>query len=539
MTTAWAAGEGRATEGDVSMRHYPKPVSVQGRRSQGPPRSRGRRGSSRVLLKTGLILFLALIVWASTSVGLVSASPDHPCICPQCGPEICGGGGGSCPLPYSLSLQSATVTNATNSTVFFWLTSASGESSASAVLSWGTSTSYGYSQSGVADTSSRYATPLNFLDPNTKYDYKVTASTSCTDSSGTHTYGGSTSGSWTTGSDSATSMTGVIYNTAEGTAPPNQEVYLGCFSSTGKLATQNYAYTRTGGTYTVSVGSYSCASYAIEYENWGVINGQSAPVWKGEWNETIVVYAYGDYNLYVPSNYVSGFIPMTYDFTNSSYALFTVTSSSTLTTAESYALSVQGAIAGVGVGGGTSYSTDAYIATESSTPGVTGDSFVMQQEYDVSGNMVLNAVAGRAVTLFPVFYTPNGNIGSGPTTVSDWLPRPACGSDPGVVFCRDFEGSQPFTDTMTSGGSYTLASSFNVAVSESINIPGLGTGSASVSDSYTTSFTSSTSYSVELSVAPPSGVCYGFEYEFQGDNSDNYGVVAHVWNLGDQPQGEC
>ena len=104
-----------------------------------------------------------------------------------------------------------------------------------------------------------------------------------------------------------------------------------------------------------------------------------------------------------------------------------------------------------------------------------------------------------------------------------------------MVFCEWKESSQPSVYSMTQGGSYTLSSSYNVGVSVPVDIPGIGTLTLGLTDSYTTSFTSSTSFTVGFSYTYPTQTqCYGYEYVFQGNNSGSNGVVIHVWNLGTQ-----
>jgi hypothetical protein len=318
-----------------------------------------------------------------------------------------------------------------------------------------------------------------------------------------------------------------------------------------------YTHTGSNGAFQLAMGVLSGSNYVNLCDQAGVATvvtimtaGQticdlynqcaSGSSWGGigTWNATFVVWDRPFVDADIPSNYVSGFIPMTYDFTNSSYVQFSITSSSTFTTTESYNLSVQGAVSGLSIGGGTSYSASTSVFTSSTISGVTGDSFVLQQSYLTSGTWVFNALFNRVIRLFPDYYAPYVT-GSGPTNVSDWLSRPACGSDPGVVICEAYEASTPFSRTMLAGGSYTLGSSFDVGVTASYDIDGLVAVSAGFKVDYSTSFTSSTSYGISFTVSPPSGVCYGFEYEFQGDGSGTSGVVAHVWNLGDQPQSEC
>jgi len=487
-------------------------------------------------------LWIAVLVMVGASLGPLGMVRDAR------GMICCGGGGGGCwSAGTPIELSASVSTNPTNATVTYQASSSSQIPFGMANLYWGPSTSYPYTAVtgqgfGTAPTGS--ATDfLNYLKPSTTYYYKITATDTC---DGT-TYSGSTTGSWATGSDGMTSISGTIYDMNGNVAPANIYVALYC---QGSSALAGWDLTSSTGQYSFTVyqGSYLgwvCpGNYVVSVDNYPVdwaqeLNVWSA-VWSGHWNETIEVYDAQLVNFYLPTNYVSGWVPMTYDFaTNSQYVEFSVSSSSTFETQESYSLSVQGAINGVSVGGGTSYSATATTNVAKTLNGVEGDSFIIQQEYVVTGTAVFDA-ATRLVSLFPDFFEPSGSMGSGPTSVGDWLPQPACNSDPGVVYCEYQETSTPNSYSMTDGGSYTLSSSFNMGVSVPISLPGIGV-TGSVSDSYTTSFatTSSTSYTVSFTVASPSTTCYGFVYEFQGDGSSQYGVVAHVWGLGSEPSSDC
>ncbi|MFZ0892649.1 MAG: hypothetical protein WB782_07045 [Thermoplasmata archaeon] len=457
-------------------------------------------------------------------------------------------------VPDCIDVSVSVVTNSTNSTVLFDLT----DISAYITVDWGNTTSYMFTANSSVDyqnTNQWYPIALDFLQPSEKYYYKLIA-TDTGENSVTKT------GSWTTSADSKNStISGSIVNVQGKKPGAGVYVYATCASwlpgwgpNSNPAGWTSWAVTNSNGQYSISTsGTYTpqfaanCADeghdFAVSVVNTptqyilgGVVH--MSAVFPGNWNESIVAWAPQVVNFHLSLNYVSGFIPMTYDFTNSSYAEFTVTKSTTLTTTESYSLSIQGAFSGISVGGGTSSMASATVSTSSTLSGVKGDSFVIQQEYWVSGTTVFNGVT-RSVSPFATYLEPSGTIGSGPTNVSDWMTRPACNSDPGVVFCQDYDGSTPFYANMTTGGSYSLSTSFNVGVSIPVYIPGIGTLTFSATASYTTGFMAAGSYTVGIAVSPPSNVCYGFEYVFQGDSSGTYGVVAHAWNLGDQPSSDC
>jgi len=493
---------------------------------------------------TVAVVFIALFMLVP---GGARAGPSGmPCITCVCMHDC---GGGTCPTPYTVDLTSAIANlDATDATITYQAASGSPAAGGTANVYWGPNTNYPY----TAATGQTFvlgvtypADSLSYLIPSTTYYYKIVATAYCTDSAGTHTYTGTLTGSWTTPADAVQTISGTIYD-ANGAVDTSGDLYvsIGCVSG----GTPGWTLTSTTGTYGVTVynaySGWACNSqgYVVSLENypvdWTQELGVDSGVWVNHWNETIVVPAPQVVNFYLPMNYVSGFVPMTYDFTNSPYTTYTISSSSTFTTQVSYGLSISGAIDGVSVGGGTSYQSS-MTATQSSTyTGPTGDSVILQEKFLVTGTEVFNGF-NRVVSLFPTYYEASGTIGSGPTSVADPLTQPACNTAPNILYCIDIDGQ--YQHSMSDGGSVTMSSSFNVGVSIPLDIPEIGITSGSVSASYTISFTTSNSasYSVGFTVNPPAGECYGFEWEYQGDNSNTNGMVAHVWNLGSEPASDC
>jgi hypothetical protein len=513
-------------------------------RSWGGKQVKTRRRRARLapgVVGLCLIMVLgSLVVSSSPGAVATSPAPSPSCITspnsqgaasqPQ---PACGGGGGTCTATFSVSYSVSV--QATNATIYFTPTLDPIQYctlTTTISIHWGNTTSEVFtavnSQQFTADL--QYSVFLNYLQPSTTYYFEIDGSSDY----GSHDYGSS----WSTSADSSTSIQGTVYD-ATNNATPTQTLIVEawCLSSVSSYV---WSYTNSAGKYSFSVSSLGCSSYGSGGKGAYVVNlGEANPgFWSGHWNETIVVWAPQTVNLYLPRDYVSGLVPATYDFTNSSYTTFTVSTSQTLTNQEQTSISVQGALDGLSLGAGTSYQTTSSLTTQTTYTSVTGDSYQLSQEYDVTGMVVFSAIS-RATNLFADFFEPSGTISSGSTTISDWLARPACNSDPTIVICQYYQGSQPWTTTMSSAGSVTLSSSFNIGVSLTVPIPGVGTASGSASATYTNTFTSQTTYSVGISVNPGStSGCYEFEYEFQGDNSGTYGLIAHVWNLGFTP-GTC
>jgi YVTN family beta-propeller protein len=437
--------------------------------------------------------------------------------------------------------------NSTNVSITWKMDPVTSEAS----LSWGNATAnLPYEQNITVTGAGSASVFLDYLEPDEGYHFIVTDRASG--------YLTSTwEGEWSTGTDSLSEFSGTVYNEANVSDSTDLYVNASCAAPPPPNYEDFYSWNVTSdhGHYAMGVPYYqedpfgdreACGNggYAIKVENWPVryqvgLNFYTTGQWKGEWNETLVVYAPQVVNLYLPEVYTSPYIPVTYDFTNSSNVLFTVHTSSTFTTSESRNLSFQGAYEGLKVGGGSYSSSATTMTTSSSLSGVTGYSFEMTAQFLTSGTEVFS-VFNRSVNLFPTYYEATGNTTYGPTNQSDWLARPACGSDPGVVNCAWGDSSTPAVYTMTQGGSTTLTSAFDVGVSVPIDIPGIGSLTAGLSDSYTTSFTSDTSFSVGFSYTyPTQTVCYGYEYVYQGDVSGSNGVVIHVWNLGTEPLGDC
>jgi hypothetical protein len=505
----------------------------------------------RTVGAAGLAVSVVVVLLLASAAGAVgyqvgppregNTCPDPPCTPPP--PPTCPKG--------TVSITINVVANATNATLLWKVSPA-----ATVTLVWGNSTAYAFTAIRNQNEGSGENTyPINFLNPNSTYYYQISGSESCYNSA-------SHSGSWKTGADSTDYFTGTVKDPT-GATGGDVAITLTCtqpytFVSFSYVTYLVMSATAANGSYSLKAPSPDCTTPKTGYiaGEWvlevsaasiyvdptcALCFGTYSTTWAGHWNETIVTWAPQVVSFVLPQNYVSGFIPMTYDFTNSSYTTFTVASGQTFTTSESYGLSVQASIDGLSVGTTATYSTFFDATTTQSLSSVTGKSLLIQQEYFVTGTEVFSVIS-RAVTLFPTFFEASGTLSSGPTSNGDWLAQPACNSDPGVVYCMFYQGSNPFTASMTDGGSVGLSSSYNIGISVPLNIGGIGLNDGSTFGvTYTTGFstTSSTSYSISISVAPPSTECYEFEYEFQGDSSHTNGITAHVWNIGAQPLSLC
>jgi hypothetical protein len=442
------------------------------------------------------------------------------------------------------------MTNATNVTIQYMVSSSSGFNWAYTNVSWGPNQSYPYraeTNQWVNNAGTYTNVLIDYLNPSTTSYFSFVGWAYCIDNSGhQYIYRGTGSGQWTTGSEQTyynqwgITIRGTVRDPNGGNPGANLFVMVACTAGTNSYGTT----TGSRGSFVIDVwnwlGQPACtavgANYAVEVANWPVSLGGSgvSGQWKNRWNETVVVPAPQFVNFYLPLDYTSGYIPTTYDFTNSSNVLFSVSSQSTFTTSESRSLSIQGAIDGFSGSYGTYTDSATSTTFQSTIAGVQGRSFYMAEQFLTSGTEVFNGIS-RTLNFFPTYFEATGNYSSGATGTPDWMPRPACGSQPGVVFCDWRQSSSPSTYSMTQGGSATLSSNFNVGVSVPIDIPGIGDFTSGISDSYTTGLTSATSFTVGFSYTYPNpNLCYGYEYVFEGDNSGTYGVVVHVWNLGTQ-----
>ena len=251
------------------------------------------------------VLFFGGLMYAT---GDAIAGSDGGCYCPNCG--SCG----LCPTNYNLYPVAAAASNETNASITFYLSSSSGEPNGVANVNFGLNTSYLWPAAttvGVGGMLYPTTVSVGYLAPNLTYDYKVSASASCTDTNGHHNYAGSTIGTWTDKANTMGAVSGYFTNTTGSPAPVGSVVTLYCYSSSGVAIDNNYGWTTTAGYYSLYLPSFAVnrctGGLALNFFTQNNKNGNN---WNGNFNVTFLVYTYGDYNIVVPQIYVSPYYPI-------------------------------------------------------------------------------------------------------------------------------------------------------------------------------------------------------------------------------------
>jgi len=465
----------------------------------GTYRKRRSRTPARVVITIALVVVL-LVTPASVKAG---GNTKCGCACLQCG---------VCPTPYTLTLSSTVLTNSTDSTVFYELSTSSSWSTAFTNLTWGNSTSYVFTAGTYQLTGENGWNVffLNYLEPSTTYYYKVVGYASCSDSSGNHMYRGTDTGSWKTGQDSLDVISGTVYNSTGSTGPANLNVEATCGNPihwTGEGLTNShgqYTLISNGG------GPQVCGTLPItvSVENW-VDPGYQSIVWSGQWNETMVVWAPQVMNFNLAANYKT-YVPSSVEFVHSSDAEISSYSTQIYTTTEntwSYA----------GNGGSTSESSQAAWGT--TVP--AGDSLLTDTEWWTSGTAIFNAINNRQATLGGLQYFDQTGVSFNVNGWTDWQT-----SQPSSGFCEKFNSASSIF-TLTLSGSDTIASGYDFDVGVSA-----GPASASVPIQNVLESTSGFTTQVTFTLTNPNSGSYAYfliNTEGGGSSSSNQAIVAHVW----------
>ena len=363
----------------------------------------------------------------STIASPALGSPDHP-ICYPGAPPPCPPPPPPppCPTPYVLYLAAANETNATNTSFQYWITSNSplpyGDFS---TLTWGPNTSYAWT---AANNGVSTVTPvdafIDFLKPSTTYYYHIHATSSCTDSSGTHHYVGDYYGNWKTKADYATSVSGFVTDAHGNPAPDNVAVEASCLNTYyGNFESWGYTGDSSPGHYTIDISMW-------QIPNYGLCNGiavrvlnnyPNMNVWPGYWNETIVTWAPQVVDFQLPANVISPYIPQAVDFSNANstngwtgMTSVSYTQTTSYTTSESYCWHL------FFWGGCSSSSQPVFDATHSYTS--QAGNLVVSQRFWTSGTVEFAAMDRVAAITSTDYYSDYGSPQfPAQQQVNDWL----------------------------------------------------------------------------------------------------------------------
>jgi len=495
-------------------------------------RTRHRRPlNSAVIL---LVICLGVAGWSLGSLGQAAAAVTPP-----------PGGGGGCPTPYSIDLTASVTSTGTSATITFGSTSSSPLSSGGATISWGTSTSYGYTTASLPFnyyTSSPGSEFLNYLKPSTTYDYKISASGSC----GSDHYTGTYTGSWSTGSDSITTITGTVSD-ENGAVDSAGGLYVlaSCADiPSGYSSSAVNSVTTTTGTYSFStMPGYAsggvvvrCTSgpFLVQVVNQPTqyyvgITGYLSTQWQNHWNESIVIFAPQTVNFQLAVGANTVWVPEVYIFNSAGYAEVTYSQSVTYQTSETSSL------AGNGI-------TSAESTTESSgySPG-SGASIEFQEEYQSTGDVRIDMTGNRTPWIDESQFWGHELETSLSLSPSNWVSLSSL-SCVQLFVCDAWveAGTGPNSHDMTVGGSISHVTGFEGDIGVSFAVPtGDGTNagpSLSIPVEFTNTASSSGTEQVAVTFDVPSTATYSW-YEFDvycdGGTTSGQGIVPMVWQVGE------
>jgi hypothetical protein len=467
----------------------------------------------------------------------------------EAGPLLTPCPNGTQHVPDCIDVTMGSATNATNSTVLFDLT----DIGAYITLVWGNSTKYAFSAlSNVdyQDTSKWNPVFLNYLEPNSTYYYKLTA-TDPSENTVTKT------GSWATGADSMTTFSGTIGD-ANGTSLPSVvQVRDTCVDPAPKNYAMAYFDAVVDKTYHYSMSQPFYASTINESTarcNGGfLVYFQQNPSyeWADVWNESFVTYAPQVVNFDLPMNYVVQDIPEILEFSNArpGYSTLSYEESITSTTTWTNTISVNGGVSGgalIPAEAGGTYET-ATTATQSITTQITytstNGSLEVFNTYWTSGMVEFNALT-RQVTIADV--TPYGAELNGEQTnygVGDWLN--ATSTAKGVYPLDNWDQltltpGESRSENITMTGSNAVSTSVSLSVGFQLEIGGIS-AQVGLSLGWSTGVSTSYSHALGWEIGVPNGgttSCFTV-YGQGGSASQDTATIIGVWEYSPNSKGSC
>lgn len=421
-------------------------------------------------------------------------------------------------------------TNSTNVTLSWSISH-----SASVTLAWGSSTQYGFTALTNQQETSGGSTVIDFLTPSSTYDFKLTAASTC-GSTGGYT------GSWTTGSDSMTSVQGAVEDVNNVAAPAGFYVGVACYHQPSRdgLNWSSYGSTAgSGGHYSISVelgfpwDEPACAGgYVVQAIDLSLscypqsCNGHAySATWSNRWNETI------DVNSPQVVNFHLGKTTTTWVRTVAEY-VHTQNSTITVSQSQSYSSSLT---TFVGVGLVTSIST---IAGGGISTAKEGQSLEVELLMNTTGQVALDTLTNRTpwvqgVNYWGIPWSTNqaSTLWPDPVPLSHFS-RTNC--DPGgngwdYQLGAGNSHTFPFTATST----VTTQDGFVISPTVGVDIPGLGISLGSnlgVSFGLIASTTSTGQTTVSATIYNPSTAAHSFDVcEDGSQTTGSEGIVLHVF----------
>ena len=495
----------------------------------------GRRSASR---KSRVKAVLLSLIVTTTAFFFIIA--PEPVLASGVGPDCTPCPGGIWCFPSCIHFASITVTNATNTTIFFELVS----SDAYVSLVWGNTTNYGFwAIKNVHYLNGQwFEVFLDYLQPSTTYYYKFTGNAT-SQIMGTYTGQWTTSSEGTYVSEYGTVIRGVVYNANGAPAPAGVEVEVQC---TGSKPYATFGVTNTNGAYSIDpiIGASTCTTdndgyFIAEVQNY--VNtpwpGEVTTLWPGWWNESVVIWAAQFVNFYLPANFVSPYIPQAVDFSNANstngwtgITSITYTQTTSYTTAASYCWHL------FIWGGCSSSSQPVFDATHSYTS--QAGNLVVSQRFWTSGTVEFVAMDRGAAITSTDYYADYGSPQfPAQQLVSDWLTP--TNTSPGHYYINTW-GTGGYGVKVTyqypQGGSVTTITTSSTTgtitwdLTVDISIDGVGVGIPVAGQAWSQTSTSMYEKTLSWNVSVPESidticaVVYGEGGSQTQNTADNIGV---------------
>lgn len=466
-------------------------------------------------------LWTTLVLSPPTAAGQ-AAGPQAPII------PLCRSWGGSTVSIYDVAIPA----NATNATPT-WREAPGGLST---VFRWGNSSGYAYPELNATIThsftngSASYAVGnsavpgVDYLNPGTTYyfDIEVGPLPAGYCPPGPWEY----VGTWTTGADGSSTLSGIVVGATGGTPPVDSLVDEECITSAGSVLGSSIGYTASGGFFSIVpkwVPS-ECASLEVSYCN-GCAGYSGVPTWLEHWNLTLDLRAAGYYVLEVPVTVLSPLNPLVLDFTNDPYVTMQYESGlQTTSTACSTVLGEQQCT-----------STTTGNLTELSTTNNPGTDLEYWGASPVAGTVVFNAVSGRTASLAAWSYASPPTSTTDSVRAQDWLTPffDLTNYTTGPEYCyAGAPGGAARSYTTTYEQSYQLTSSFDLSFSLSLPLPGgvsVSTPAIGYSNSISNGGSRSWTFTYTVYVPTTANTTYVWSYAQPG-TSNQVGPVVHLWS---------